>query len=1745
MYLNIYLPALPEMEKRILHIILLLVPALGLHAQDITEVDLTTTPVTCGGASDGAIYVEVDGGNGNLNYNLFLNGSIVSSSGFKPARSHTFSGFPKSSNYVVFVADADPDNEDLFLFPEITGPDTIAIINTAISDISCAGQDDGIITVTATGEDGNLLYNLTGTVNASNSSGFFNNLPSGNYSVTVTHGSCPSSDDTTNLPITEPPVLTVSLDDLSPTTCYQGNDGSIAITPSGGSPTGSGTGYFYSWMGPDGYTASSEDLSGLSPGNYNVEITDSRGCIESAGPFTVGEGSEINLTFTSSSDVTCNGGNDGTASVTTSGGSPPYTFAWTGQSTMTGSTDEDPVNLVADTYDLTVTDALGCNQLFSSLVTISEPAPVSAAVDYSNDISCFGLSDGSAGVTISGGTQPYTFNWTATGTFTSTDEDPSGMPEDTYSLQITDDAGCIVNFPDIVALTEPEPITAVLDGSDDVNCYDGSDGTAQVTADGGTPGYNYSWTGDVTGHTSTDEDPSNLVADTYDLRITDGNACEQIFNDFATIGQPPEITTSITITDVDCNGESTGAITQLPAGGVAPFTYAWTGPDSYSSTTRDITNLAAGTYDLVVTDDNNCSMTFNGNTVDESQEIAATMDVTNLSCNNSADGAINTVISGGSAPFSYSWTGDNGYSNNTDKDISGLDAGVYTLTVSDALGCNKTFPQQSITEPDPLDATFEFSNSNCYQADDGTINTTISGGTPAYTFNWTGPSGFTSGAEDPSGLGPGNYSLEIIDDNGCTANYSDAVTITEPTEITATPTKTDISCHGSQDGTISIVVAGGTPGYTYSWSGPSGFSSTDQNITSLGPGSYDLTVTDESTCIRIFNDIATINEPDPITVSLTSTSDPLCSGDNNGSISIDLTNGTAPYTFSWTNNTGTEISTDEDPSGLPAGNYSLDVMDANSCTASYTDLAILTDPPSLSFSTVNLTSVTGCPGDSNGAIDASASGGTGSLEYALNGGAYQSSGSFTSLAAGNFTVQTRDANGCFDDTLVTISEPMPLTIINEEVTQTGCHESSTGQITITTTGGTLPVTYVLDPPLLPPQTTGTFNGLPEGDYTIQATGAEACTTVTSSVITVIDPPELLVDTVKVRDIRCHGTNDGKIEISLTGGAAPYEYSIDNEVTYDGTASFTGLAPGTYEVFARDAFGCSIYIDSYTLSEPPPLNINVSITDVTPCAGDANGKFSANASGGWGSFEYSINGLNFFSTGNFNGLTAGDYTLFVRDSGGCSTTRNVPIHEPTPVAADISSTNYVDDLLGTITISNVSGGTAPFEYSISGLTGPFTTSASYADLVADTYDVVVKDANGCSYEQTIQIFDIVPLIMNINSEGVTCYGDSDGFIEFLPQDATGTVHYSIDDGNTYSTSGLFENLKGDSTYHLKAYDDDDKQYTGTVTITEPDPFFIYKDITPASCNYDSETGAVDISVTGGTGTKSYNWSTGYQGEDLDQVSNDTYTVEITDELGCSTTETVYIPAEVIVLADAGPDTTLCAGATMTLDAIPSALMQWEPSTYLYETDIANPVASDITDSIAYIYTVTETASGNNCYHKDTLNINVLPVYGIDITQDTVGLVGQQIQLETTTTGTFNSYEWFPETGLNSPTIPNPVVTLENSTIYYLVATNDYGCTESDSMFIDVVEDITVYNAFSPNGDDINDFFDIENAYKFPNIIVKVYNRWGSTVFSSVGYTDEKRWNGTFNGNDVPTGTYYYVIIPHREATPITGNVTIIR
>lgn len=1312
-----------------------------------------------------------------------------------------------------------------------------------------------------------------------------------------------------------------------------------------------------------------------------------------------------------------------------------------------------------------------------------------------------------------------------------------------YLIGVKDTAGTSVYM--IANVDGPDPMLITSLSSTNYTCNNDNDGSITVTATGESENPVYDLSGPVNISGNTSGVFSNLPGGTYSVTARDGGSCSSTdTRSGITIVNPDPLDVTIDlVSNVACFGEASGAISITPEGGTPPYSYAWTGPNGFISAAEDISGLEAGEYHLTISDVNDCSRTFSPlAALTENPEITGSFIITDLSCGDpvaSNDGAIDASISGGAGGFTFLWSGPNGFTATT-EDISGVAAGTYTLEVTDLDGCVQNMGTQLVDAPPPLTATTTQVNNSCYGEANGSIDLTVSGGIAPYSFAWTGPSGFTSTSEDLSGLAAGDYSVTVTYTGSCAAPFTSIASITQPSEIQVSFIKTDISCGGLSDGSIDITVSGGQTPYAFAWTGPSGFTSTSEDLSDLGPGTYSLTVTDANDCVAVFPDQETIIEPSSVVASYVSQVDILCFGEATGSIEIDVSGSIPPYTFAWSNSSGITVSDLEDPVGLSADTYSLTVMDANACTFNFPDLATLSEPPALTAS-LSKTDVS-CFSADDGSITVTAAGGAGSYEYSTDGISYQLNPVFGSLAPGFYTIRTRDINLCEVTDTISILEPSEILIQSETATYL-CPGDNLGTISIEgVSGGSGTYSYSINGGI-DFYSTAVFTGLAPGSYQTVIRDASGCQ-VNGNLNILTEPPPFQITSYSQDNITtCFDNPEGRIQIAATGGSGSISYSLDGAPPVI-TGDFQNLTGGTYVITMTDDNACT-HDTTVEILSPPLLSIdNIVITDVTGCGGNSNGALTVSGSGGTGSLEYSLDDVNYQAAGSFPGLVAGDYTVWIRDENACTDSAPASISEPVPVMADVSKTDASFGSLGSIIISNARGGTSPYEYSINGLAGPFSSDTSYTDLAPATYNVVVRDQLGCTYEETILILDVPPLDVVVNVTNVSCFAADDGSIEFVPQDAEGAVQYSIDNGANFMSDPLFEDLPGDSTYQLVALDAAGKVFTAAVNIAEPSEILFNYLMTPAQCNAFSQTGAVDITVSGGAGSYSYLWSDGSTAGDRNNIPAGTYTLLITDGNNCTRNETISVSSEVTVDANAGEDVSICDGDAIQLEGAGTGSPEWEPSPFLSDVSVLDPIVSGMTSTSTFVLTISDTISPYNCYNKDSVTVNLYPLMGLETIEDTFVIEGHSLRLETTG-GPFNQYRWEPEAGLDNSMVSDPLATPAEPTRYYVFAINSYGCEEVANVFIDVIEDIQAYNVFTPNGDGINEYFEIRNAERFPEILVEVYSRWGDQLYSKVGYDSGNLWDGTTGGKEVPVGTYYYILVPYPGAKPISGNVTIIR
>ncbi|WP_411275275.1 gliding motility-associated C-terminal domain-containing protein, partial [Daejeonella sp.] len=473
---------------------------------------------------------------------------------------------------------------------------------------------------------------------------------------------------------------------------------------------------------------------GLAAGTYNVTVTDANNCTSTAS-ITIAQPAAAFALSSTKTDVLCFGTSTGAINLSVTGGTSPYTYAWTG-----GITTEDLAGLGAGTYNVTVTDANSCTTTAS--VIISQPESALALTNSKTDVLCFGTSTGSINLSSSGGTAPYTYAWTD-GIFT---EDLSNLSAGTYYATVTDAKGCTATTS--ITIKKPAALLALTFQKTDITCYGTLTGAINLSVSGGIAPYKYVWTGD-----KTVEDLSGLAAGEYNVYVTDANNCKVTAS--ITIFQPTiALTISSIRSDILCFGSSTGLIDLKVTGGNAPYTYSW----NNGKTTEDLANLVAGNYTVTVTDSKGCSAK---STIVISQPIAieVTASKSNVSCNGANNGAISLNIKGGTAPFTYKWN-----TGQITKDLTGIPTGSYKVIVTDAGNCSVS-AEVLITQPEPLKVILTVKNSGCLNSG-GTVSSKITGGITPYKISWAGNS--TLSASEINNVKAGIYEMTVTDALGCT-----------------------------------------------------------------------------------------------------------------------------------------------------------------------------------------------------------------------------------------------------------------------------------------------------------------------------------------------------------------------------------------------------------------------------------------------------------------------------------------------------------------------------------------------------------------------------------------------------------------------------------------------------------------------------------------------------------------------------------------------------------------------------------------------------------------------------------------------------------------------------------------------------------------------------------------------------------------------------------------------------------------
>lgn len=657
--------------------------------------------------------------------------------------------------------------------------------------VACYGQSTGAAAVTPTSGSSPYSYHWSSGQTTSSIS----NVPAGTYTVSISDNNGCAKTDT--VVVTQPAAALVVGSTTTGVLCYGGSTGAISIAVTGGT-----TAYSYNWGG--GITT--QNRTNLAAGSYTVTVTDAHSCTASRTANVTQPAAALTAAATAT-DVACYGGSTGSIALTPSGGTTGYTYAW-----GAGITTQNRTNIPAGTYTVTVTDAHSCTTTVST--TVSQPSAPLAATASTTNVSCNGGNNGSITLAPSGGTASYTYNWGSS----ITTQNRNNLPAGTYTVTITDAHNCTATRS--ATVTQPSAISVQV-SSAAASCGQ-SNGSATATATGGTGTLSYHWTSGATTATAT-----NLAAGNYTVTVTDANQCTTIQG--VNVSSPASFTLTHTAGAVSCHGGNNGTATITPS--ITPGSYTYTWPGGLTGASQ--TTLTAGLYVVNVTDGNGCS-SVDSVTITEPAAITDVLSATAPLCYGAAGGSISLQAQGGTGALSYQWSP-------AIASLTGLSAGTYQLTITDANNCAKT-DVVTITQPAAIATQNQISNILCRGGGStGAAIVTATGGTGTLSYLW---SNSTAGPAI-SNVAAGTYVATVTDANGCVA--IDSVHITEPSAAVQATTSVTQAHTGQSDGSATVSAFGGTGTLTYQWS--TNPTQTTVTATNLAAGTYTVTVTDANGCM--------------------------------------------------------------------------------------------------------------------------------------------------------------------------------------------------------------------------------------------------------------------------------------------------------------------------------------------------------------------------------------------------------------------------------------------------------------------------------------------------------------------------------------------------------------------------------------------------------------------------------------------------------------------------------------------------------------------------------------------------------------------------------------------------------------------------------------------------------------------------------------------------------------------------------
>ncbi|WP_191963434.1 T9SS type B sorting domain-containing protein [Pseudotamlana haliotis] len=1668
----------------------------------------TQTNVSCFGGSDGTITVTATAGVGPFEFGID-DGSGIAYQG----NDNQFPGL-KVGSYDVYVRDS-KSCESALTTVVIGEPNTLIAdldLDTALSCGAGNTKQGAILVADPSGGTAPYFFSFDGGISFSNTATYTTNLPGVvNVIVRDTKG-CTVSASQTVPNITPPNDLTFSPTTVTCNPTELTSD--VTLTPN----VGAIAPFDYSILYPTAVVGGvaepgSYTFNGLASGTYTFRVTDANGCYYDES-YTVDPAEDVNVSGTVLSDVSCFGGNDGSATFTVTNVPTSFTATLTTGMATVGTPTGNTVtvsDMVAGNYTLEITDTTtGCTA--STDVTITEPAAALNLTAVTTNVHCNEFNS-TITVTAADGTPSYSYAVVPSGATAPTIFIPntnvlvvdtnSGADLD-WDVYVQDAKGCTefttvnVTLETMPTVTAPTIATCVTPG-----------GTYEFTATGadGVAPYEYS----IGNGFQTSPTFTGLTAGTYTVTIKDSNGCEgtstpvtvyENLDLYATIVSHPTCADNDGVIDVTANGGSTNYTYAInPSTGITPTA---TGFEGLTHTIE---------YTVTVTDnDTGCALDTKV-TLEEPTDVIFATDVIDVTCNGGSDGQITVNLDATQDNPIYSYeiiAGPTTVAAQPSNVFSGLSAGTYTVQVTSGRNCVDT-QDIIVDEADeivmPLPTVVQYA---CI-ADTNTSNyatitiSGVNGGSGNYAIYEFIRGGITEQRSNnpvytETDLAGGSYTINVYDDKGCIGSTTATIIPFIGIEDLDIVVNNGITCVTGEDITVSVSTTGtGTPNLQYvvseveSDGTPIAGGFTDINnhgvFTGLDIGNYLVEVSniDTSCYLRKYH---YVSDPNTFDLTIDNVIDITCYGNNDGAVNVTFidrvpspTDESGAFSYIVEDASGITVQSGavlnagpQTITGLEAGTYTLTAVLTNSPECEVSKAFTITGPTAALTALETHTEIT-CD-LANGTITASATGGwPGGYEYQLEkvGGtatAFGSTFTFTGLDAGDYNVNVRDSGDCIATTVVTLVDPTPIdaTATLDPASALLCYGDATGIINVVAMYGQgSNYTYTLNKiaPIASqtgPQTGSSFTGLSAGTYNVTVTDGWNCSATTNNIV--ITEPTLIDSDLVISKTQTCAPNSTTLTLTASGGTGPYVYSADatfTTVVPFATTIDIQVAPGTYQYYIRDVNGCATGLSNEVKIDPlEPLTVDIDVTNADiNCYGDNTGVIVAKAQGGLGNYIYTLQD----ATGNditpvvqnspgvFTELVAGDYQVYVTSGVDCEVT-SLPV--------------------------TISQPAAPLE-------APFAVS------------------------------------------NVACSGGDDGSIQITATGGTGIIKYAISPQlNQFFDSGTFENLSV-GVYQVVVQDEAGCFEILDFTIGEPTPVILTEiptSVIPEVCAGDLD-GAFSVNITGGTAPYSVtlddingNYVTGGATQtqfDFTGLAGGGHTVYVLDAQGCDSEwyvdfpESVNLDPHVVVEYDCVNNTSINR-VVVTVDDSIQDLSQVE-----YSLNGGPYQASNIfVDVPGGFDQFVDVRHSNGCV-KTTRLFDVDNITPVQLILED----GELNQIVATATGGVAPYEYSLDGGAFSGT---DKFLIYESGDYTVTVRDVYGCEVSATRYFEFI-DVCIPNYFTPNGDGTLDGWGPGCATQYKDLTVQVFDRYGRKLAE---LAVNETWDGTYNGEELPTGDYWYVI-----------------